>query len=45
LRTCGSRISALVRAAVETEHPTDGDVWAWAEDTAKVIELLSHPTP
>ncbi|WP_431270936.1 hypothetical protein [Dankookia sp. P2] len=28
---------------VETEHPTDGDVWAWADDNAKVLELLSHP--
>ena len=31
------------KAVVETEHPTDGDVWAWTDDNAKVAELLSHP--
>ncbi|MDO9707551.1 hypothetical protein [Paracraurococcus lichenis] len=38
-RPCGEG----VEAAVETEWPTDGDVWAWADDNAKVLELLSHP--
>jgi hypothetical protein len=37
-RACGA-----VQAVAETEHPTDGDVWAWADDNAKVLELLSHP--
>lgn len=38
-RPCGDGI----RAAVETEHPTDGDVWAWADDNAKILELLTLP--
>ena len=42
-RGCGADAAGPVRAVVETEHPTDGDVWAWADDNAKVLELLSHP--
>lgn len=42
-RACGSDATGPVRPVVETEHPTDGDVWAWADDNAKVLELLSHP--
>ena len=43
LQACGHRGSAPVQALVETERPTDGDVWAWADDNAKALELLSHP--
>ena len=42
-RTCGSDAAGPLRTVVETEHPTDGDIWAWADDNAKVLELLSHP--
>jgi hypothetical protein len=42
-RTCGIEPAGPVRAAVETQWPTDGDVWAWTDDNAKVLELLSHP--
>ena len=40
---CGADAGGPVQAVVETEYPTDGDVWAWADDNAKVLELLSHP--
>lgn len=43
-RTCGADALGPVHAVVETEWPTDGDVWAWADDNAKVLELLSLPT-
>lgn len=42
-RPCGADSRGAVQAAVETEYPTDGDVWAWADDNAKILELLSHP--
>src|SRR3954471_11737684 len=42
-RACGADAGGPVQAVLETEHPTDGDVWAWADDNAKVLELLSHP--
>ena len=32
------------RAVSETEIPIEGDNWFWADDNAKVLELLSHPT-
>lgn len=38
-RSCGTRTEAVV----ETEYPTDGDIWAWADDNAKILELLSLP--
>ena len=31
------------RAIVETEKPIEGDTWFWADDNAKVLELLSNP--
>jgi hypothetical protein len=31
------------RAVSETELPLDGDVWFWADDNAKVLELLGLP--
>jgi hypothetical protein len=30
-------------AIAETEWPTEGDTWFWADDNAKVLELLSRP--
>ena len=30
-------------AIAETEWPTEGDRWFWADDNAKVLELLSCP--
>jgi hypothetical protein len=32
------------RAVSETEHPIEGDNWFWADDNAKVLELLGHPS-
>jgi 2-polyprenyl-3-methyl-5-hydroxy-6-metoxy-1,4-benzoquinol methylase len=31
------------RGVSETEIPIEGDNWFWADDNAKVLELLSHP--
>lgn len=31
-------------AVIETEFPTEGDFWVWADDNAKVLELLSIPS-
>jgi hypothetical protein len=31
------------RAIAETEHPIEGDDWFWADDNAKVLELLAIP--
>lgn len=33
----------LLHAVVETQYPTEGDLWFWADDNAKVLELLSIP--
>ncbi|HEY5048395.1 MAG TPA: hypothetical protein VII49_10270 [Rhizomicrobium sp.] len=32
------------RAVSETELPLEGDIWFWADDNAKVLELLGHPS-
>ena len=34
---------ASPRAVAETERPIEGDDWYWADDNAKVLELLSLP--
>jgi hypothetical protein len=44
-RACGTQPAGPVRTAVETQWPTDGDVWAWTDDNAKILELLSHLVP
>ncbi len=31
------------RAIVETERPLQGNTWFWADDNAKILELLSNP--
>jgi len=36
-------LSPAARAISETEHPIEGDEWFWADDNAKVLELLSIP--
>jgi len=33
-----------VRAVSETEVPIEGDNWFWADDNAKVLELLGQPS-
>ena len=36
-------LAPSVRAVTETEYPAEGDDWFWADDNAKVLELLSLP--
>jgi hypothetical protein len=35
--------AGAMRAIAETEHPIEGDDWFWADDNAKVLELLAIP--
>ena len=36
-------LAPSVRAVTETEYPAEGDDWFWADDNAKVLELLGLP--
>ena len=36
-------IDGATRAVTETEHPAEGDNWFWADDNAKVLELIASP--
>lgn len=43
-KPCGPYAARSVQAVAETEQPIDGDVWVWADDNAKVLELLFRPS-
>ncbi|MTI42336.1 hypothetical protein JM93_01780 [Roseibium hamelinense] len=36
-------LPAGTRAVSETEHDIEGDMWFWADDNAKVLDLLGRP--
>jgi len=42
-RDCGGGAKGPLRAVTEAQWPIDGDDWAWTDDNAKVIELLTLP--
>lgn len=43
LRRISDLPSISIKAMAETEHPFGGDDWYWADDNAKILELLSVP--
>ena len=43
LRRVSDLPGITIKAMAETEHPFGGDDWYWADDNAKILELLSVP--
>ena len=43
LRRISDLPDVTAKAMAETEHPFCGDDWYWADDNAKILELLSLP--